>query len=264
MASLLDWLYKLSDNKLVVVDAEIPSHLTILGEALRALQGQKRFLYRSAASFINGLGNCPVKEYQPKTLSALRLKTKLGNYKPGLVMVGSYVPLADEQVDSLLKEDSCLGIEFPVKEIASAFENRFNEKTLFDIETLCLERIYYCLSLDKTPVLYSSRGELAHRSLKRKTEFGYTIAESMARIVSKVSDKLGYVISKGGVTTNVFLARGLNIDMVRLKGQLLPGLSVVCADSYILAKRLPIVTFPGNLGQKETLYLAWKLMEGIS
>ena len=90
------------------------------------------------------------------------------------------------------------------------------------------------------------------------------LAELMARFVSKVSYRLGYIISKGGITTNVLLEKGLNIDSVQLKGQLLPGLSLVYADSYISAQGLPIVTFPGNLGQKDTLCLAWKIMENLN
>jgi uncharacterized protein YgbK (DUF1537 family) len=42
---------------------------------------------------------------------------------------------------------------------------------------------------------------------------------------------------------------------VELQGQLLPGLSLV------LAGDLPVVTFPGNLGEAQSLHQAWKLMQ---
>ena len=83
----------------------------------------------------------------------------------------------------------------------------------------------------------------------------------MAKLVAKVSPQLGYIISKGGITTHNLLEKGLNLKSVQLKGQLLPGLSMVCAGSCLIEEDLPIVTFPGNLGEKETLLSAWKLME---
>ena len=52
---------------------------------------------------------------------------------------------------------------------------------------------------------------------------------------------------------------------MQLEGQLLPGLSLVRpmkdgASSAVAG--LPIVTFPGNLGDDNTLVEAWRLMQG--
>jgi uncharacterized protein YgbK (DUF1537 family) len=77
----------------------------------------------------------------------------------------------------------------------------------------------------------------------------------MARLVAALTPELGYVISKGGITTHTLLADGLDLDHVLLQGQLRPGLSLV------LAADLPVVTFPGNLGDGETLLQSWQLLE---
>ena len=79
----------------------------------------------------------------------------------------------------------------------------------------------------------------------------------MARLVAAVAPQLGYLISKGGITTHTLLADGLQCDQVELQGQLLPGLSLV------LAGDLPVVTFPGNLGDPETLHQAWSLLAAV-
>jgi uncharacterized protein YgbK (DUF1537 family) len=50
------------------------------------------------------------------------------------------------------------------------------------------------------------------------------------------------------------LADGLDQASVELQGQLLPGLSLV------LAGDLPVITFPGNLGDEGTLRLAWQMV----
>jgi len=75
----------------------------------------------------------------------------------------------------------------------------------------------------------------------------------------KITNKLGYIISKGGITTQLLLQKGLNFNQVILKGQILPGLSIVQSDSD--QYNLPVVTFPGNLGNDKTLLKSFRLME---
>ena len=82
----------------------------------------------------------------------------------------------------------------------------------------------------------------------------------MGRLVNRILDRLGYIICKGGITTHILISEGLKIKFVKLKGQILPGLSVVCSCEKDKSK-LPIITFPGNLGDENTLLEVWKKME---
>ena len=70
-------------------------------------------------------------------------------------------------------------------------------------------------------------------------KFGIFLAEFMARLTSQSLDSLGYIISKGGITTNILLSEGLKFSCENLKGQILPGLSVVCyeEDNVSLPKK---------------------------
>ena len=72
---------------------------------------------------------------------------------------------------------------------------------------------------------------------------------------------LGYLISKGGITTQTLLADGLGLESVELKGQLMPGVYRLFSPSVGVAKALPIVTFPGNLGTDSSLFEAWQRMQ---
>jgi uncharacterized protein YgbK (DUF1537 family) len=77
---------------------------------------------------------------------------------------------------------------------------------------------------------------------------------------------LGYLISKGGITTHTLLANGLGLTWVALQGQLLPGLSLVLVPQTPSSLEaglagLPVLTFPGNLGDALTLEAAWRRME---
>ena len=96
-------------------------------------------------------------------------------------------------------------------------------------------------------------------SCSKRMNFGLQLAEFMAILVRKITNKLGYIISKGGITTQLLLQRGLNFNQVILKGQILPGLSIVQSNSD--QNNLPVVTFPGNLGNEKTLLESFKLME---
>ena len=89
--------------------------------------------------------------------------------------------------------------------------------------------------------------------------FGLSLARFMAILVGKITNKLGYIISKGGITTQILIEKGLNLNQVLLNGQILPGLSIVQGINQNY--NLPIVTFPGNLGDNQTLLESYKIME---
>ncbi len=259
---LSDWLLKLTGNQPVVVDVDKQQHIQRLGIAFRGLIGKKRFLFRSAASLIAGLADLSQNPLTPFSLSQLRLKDRMGIPKPGLVLVGSHVKLADDQLTNLLQEKSCIGIEISVEKIAEIGNDFSRKNLLLEFEERLLKKINHILMLGKTPVLYTSRTQLEFESPIDRVDFGNQLAEILATTVAKLSTKLGYIISKGGITTNTLLAVGLDLDLVHLKGQLLPGLSVVLPVGSL--NKLPIITFPGNLGDAQTLLKSWKLMENLN
>ena len=270
MDALVQWLDSLEANQLVVVDATRPEQLQALGAAIQRLAGQKRFLFRSAASLLNGLvdgGPAPLGE-QPldgPSLAGLR------RCMPGLVVVGSHVPLADQQLACLLQADGCQGVELPVARIARVLEGGHGDWLLPDLELEWRSQLEQVMARGLTPVLFTSRGELSfgegEAAAARRLRFGVELARLMGRLVAGLAPQLGYVISKGGITTGTLLAEGLGLAAVQLEGQLLPGLSLVrpmtddAATDPDLAG-LPIVTFPGNLGDADTLIEVWRLMEG--
>ncbi len=263
MNELIAWLSCLSFNRLVVVDAESSIHLAIFSLAVRKLLGKKRFLFRSAASLINGLANIPSHSSFIEQLPSLRILDRSGDLKPGLVMVGSHVQLADSQLTALLEDPACEPVELPVNKVERMFDGSFSCQMMVDLESQLLILLRKILSSRKTPVFYTSRGEISFDLDSERMSFGIFLAEFMARIVAQLIPSLGYIISKGGITTQMLLSKGLGLQVVDLKGQILPGLSVVLANAEKQKVRLPIITFPGNLGDVNTLLRAWELMENI-
>ena len=126
-----------------------------------------------------------------------------------------------------------------------------------------LHRMRSVRASGRTPVLFTSRGEVACHDATERRRLGQALAMLMARIGAALSTDAGYVISKGGITSHTLLEQGLELADVELQGQLLPGLSLVLTPADVVGPgRLPVLTFPGNLGDCSTLLRAWRLMEG--
>jgi uncharacterized protein YgbK (DUF1537 family) len=263
-------LAALEGNRCVVVDAERPRQLAALGAAVRELTAPeaagrwgrpRRFLFQSAASLLNGLLALPPQPLDAAGLAGLRRRGPAGPL-PGLVMVGSHVPLADAQLQELLREPSCAALELPVRRLARVLEGPLPAELLGSLERSWRQRLGALLEAGRTPVLHTSRGELVCAGAAERRRLGEGLAALMARLAAAVAPQLGYVISKGGITTGALLRDGLGLDAVELQGQLLPGLSVVLTPATAAVARLPVLTFPGNLGEAGTLRQAWRWLEG--
>ena len=258
LARLLDRLRRLDGQPWLAVDAQQPRQLEALGQAVAQLSGEGlRFLAQSAASLINGLVPLPPQPLDATGLAQLRRRSPEGRPLPGLVVVGSHVPLADQQLACLLQDPGCLPIEIPVAKLARLLAGPTPQELLLSLEQSWLRQLQAACRADQTPVLFTSRGEHQCGSAAERRRLGLELAALMARLVAAVAPQLGYLISKGGITTHTLLANGLQCDQVELQGQLLPGLSLV------LAGDLPVVTFPGNLGDPETLHQAWSLLAAV-
>jgi len=268
---LLQRLAGLEGNRCVAVDAERPQQLGALAAAVRELTAPsaaepwgrpRRFLSQSAASWIEALAQLPPQPLAPAGLAQLRRVDVGGAPLPGLVLVGSHVPLADAQLEVLLAEPGCGGVEIAVAKLARVLEGPVPLEMLASLEQAWLEQLQGVLAAGQTPVLFTSRGEMQCRLAAERRRLGLELAALMARLAAALAPQLGYLISKGGITTHTLLADGLALARVELQGQLLPGLSLVLTPSQGVVAGLPVLTFPGNLGDSETLRAAWGLMEG--
>jgi uncharacterized protein YgbK (DUF1537 family) len=254
----------------VVVDAERPQHLAALGAAVRELTAPaaaerwgrpRRFLFQSAASLLNGLVEIGPQPLDARGLAGLRRRGRDGEPLPGLVLVGSHVPLADAQLAQLLREPACALVELDVAKLWRVLEGPAPTELLGSLERSWLAQLRALLAAGRTPVLATSRGEVTCASPEERRRLGLGLAALMARLAAALAPQLGYLISKGGITSHTLLADGLAVDQVELQGQLLPGLSLVLTPAAAAAERLPLLTFPGNLGEAGTLAEAWRLME---
>ncbi len=269
---LLRHLAGLEGNGCVAVDGASAPQLATLAAAVRTLVASgegtldarpRRFLFQSAASLIQALADLPPQPLAAAALAALR-RRRGERPLPGLVLVGSHVPLADRQLERLLAEPGCVGVELEVAKVQRLLEGTEPVRLLASLELAWGQRLADELAVGHTPVLFTSRGEARCRHAQERRALGLALAGVMARLAAAVAPDLGYLISKGGITTQTLLADGLALEQVELQGQLLPGLSLVLAASDTDQEPLPVLTFPGNLGDDGTLREAWRWMEAQS
>jgi len=250
--SLENRLLQLTDNTCGVVDGEVQSDLDRFAQAvLETAQAGKRFLFRSAASLLTALANLP-----PQPIAAESMSQYRRTIAPGAVIVGSHVRKTTAQLEILLQESGITGIEVNVKRLLgtgkSGFETLLTE-TLQDIE-----RVY---GQGKTPVIYTSREELQFPDIDTRLTFGIEVSQLLMAIVQNLPLDLSFLISKGGITSNDTLSTGLALKRARLLGQILPGVSVVRTDAdHPRFPSLPVVLFPGNVGNEDGLARAYRLL----
>jgi uncharacterized protein YgbK (DUF1537 family) len=239
-----DRLENLHNNQCVVVDAETQADLDCFAKDLLAVAAKgKRFLFRSAASLLTslaGLGKQPIApekmfEYKPTN-------------NPGVILVGSHVKKSTQQLENLLKESDTLGIEVNVTLLKDNPDQRDS------ILRNCLSQVENAYTKGKTPVIYTSREELSFPDIHQRLEFGIAVSALLMDIVKGLPREIGFLISKGGITSNDVLSTGLNLKSARLLGQILAGCSVICTPpNHPLFPNLPVVLFPGNVGDADGL-----------
>jgi len=252
-------LKNLKNNKHVIVDVENYYQLKKFSLVIKKLIKQKKFLFRTAASFISSISEKKSFSQSEIFFSNLRIRNKEKSFLPGLIIVGSYVELSTIQLQNLLEMSNCNPIELDVFEFfkITSLDNNQKRRNLF--KNKFLKEIRFSFQKGKTPVLFTSR-KFMSLEYSEQINFYNSLACFIAELVADLKYEIGYLISKGGITTNLILSKGLNADYVYLEGQILAGISVV---TYNLknGEKLPIVTHPGNIGTKDSLVDIWKVFE---
>lgn len=246
----LDHLMQLHDNQCAVVDAETQADLNqFAADVLAAASQGKRFLFRSAASLLTALTALPPQPVAPEDMS-----TYTRNGKPGAVIVGSHVKKTTEQLEELLKAPGIVSIEVDVAHLLEESETQRTE--LLD---RTLQQVHSAHAEGKTPVIYTSRQELTFDDIQTRLNFGATVSALLMDIVRRLPPEIGFLISKGGITSNDVLSTGLALQSARLLGQILPGVSIVrTPDHHPQFPNLPVVLFPGNVGDRFALAEAYQ------
>ncbi|MFW5453727.1 four-carbon acid sugar kinase family protein [Thioalkalivibrio sulfidiphilus] len=241
-----DRLMALEGNACAAVDAQTQADLERFADAvLTAAARGKRFLFRSAASLLTALARLPA---QPVPAEAMSRYVRGG--RPGAVIVGSHVKKTTQQLHRLLETPGTAGVEIDVNRLPGERDAVLRE-TLAAIQAIH-ER-------GDTPVVYTSRAERQFPDQQTRLAFGEQVSALLMDVVRGLPADIGYLISKGGITSNDTLSTGLALATSRVLGQILTGCSVVrCPDDHPRFPGLPVVIFPGNVGDEHALAEAYR------
>ncbi len=245
-AGCLERLMGLRGNACCVVDAERQDDLNrFAADVLAAIAQGKRFLFRSAASLITALARLP-----PQPVPAAKMAAYVRGGRPGAVIVGSHVARTTAQLARLIDEPGVVPIELDVGRLPDA-----RAALTAAVCQVAAEAHQQGL----TPVIYTSRSERGFATRAERLAFGEVVSATLMDIVRGLPPTLGFLISKGGITSNDVLATGLALRTARVVGQILAGCSVVrCPPDHPRHPDMPVVIFPGNVGDEEALAVVYR------
>ena len=245
----LSRLLALQDNLCCVVDGETQEDLNhFCSQLMQAAQQGKRFLFRSAASLLTALAQLP-----PQPVAAEKMHKYTRNGMAGAIIVGSHVTKTTQQLNQLLQQADTAGIEINVEQISAE-----RAQLLTDIIATAED----CHAKNITPVIYTSRTELQFEDQQARLTFGEQVSDFLMDVVRNLPVTTGFLISKGGITSNDVLSDGLALRTSRVVGQILAGCSVVrCPDDHPRYPDMPVVIFPGNVGDENALATVLKRLQ---
>ena len=237
--------------------------MVVLG-LLRAEAAGKRFLYRTAASFVRLRG--AIEDKPPLAVSEM-IRDASPAKAGGLVVVGSYVPGSSMQLENLLTLPDVIGIELPVdRVIHNADEAR-------EISRAAGRRLEAAVESGRVGVLYTSRQLITSANRAENLEIGKKVSEALIAAFHEVRSRPRFIIAKGGITSHDVAQKGLGAERARVLGQLFAGVPVWSlqtgpesrlessnAGSLSSFEGVPYIVFPGNVGGPESLREAVRLL----
>ncbi|EXJ15246.1 four-carbon acid sugar kinase family protein [Imhoffiella purpurea] len=242
----------LGGNVCCVVDAERQSDLDgFAARLIEAAAAGKRFLFRSAASLLTSLARLP-----PQPIPAEGMSAYVRNGRPGVVLVGSHVAKSSRQLERLIETTDVVPAEIDLERLIQ------DEEGLFDA---LLDRLETAQHENRSLVLYTSRGERRFETKSERLAFGERVSGFLVRLVRNLPRETGFLISKGGITSNDTLSQGLALRTARVLGQIQPGCSVVrCPSDHPRLSDLPVVIFPGNVGDEDALAEVYRILTAVT
>lgn len=249
-------LRQLSGNVCCVVDCENQSDLDHFAGQLQAVAREgKRFLFRSAASLLTALARLP-----PQPVQAKDMAYYVREQKPGVILIGSHVAKTTAQLAYLRAHTDVVPVLIDVEQL-KVRDSLLWAHSAVTLADAIIAQVDAAHSKGKTVALYTSRTELQFPTQAERLAFGERVSAFLMDLVRRLPKSIGFLISKGGITSNDVLSTGLQLKQSRVVGQILTGCSVIrCPADHTRFPNLPVVIFPGNVGDESALATAYTIL----
>ncbi len=207
---------------------------------LTAEAGGKRFLYRTAASFVRARAGIA-----PRPLLG-QADFDLSTVEGGLFVVGSHVPRTTSQVDALRADPGIVSLEISVEALLDEGRRRG------EIERVA-RQADQALRHGQDAMIYTSRRLITGEDAESSLSLGRRVSEGLVAILRAVSTRPRYLVGKGGITSSDVATQGLDVKRALVLGQVLPGVPVWQLGPESRHPGMPYVVFPGNVGGANAL-----------
>ena len=228
----------------IIVNAVCYEDLKVFCAAyVEALHRGRRFLFRSAASWVRVLGG--ISERPLLTHPELVSDSTYG----GVVLAGSYVKKTTAQLEHL--KTSGLPLHFLEFHLAGALDGQGLEQEAARIaaaaEALILQ--------GTTVVIYTSRERISPQDAAKEQQLAVSamISDAVTGIIGRLTVRPAFIVAKGGITSSDVGVKALHVRRALVMGQIMPGIPVWRTGAESKFPRLPYVIFPGNVGGEDTL-----------
>ena len=227
----------LQDQQVCVVNSACYRDMEVfVSGLLQAEAAGKRFVYRTAASFVRVRGGISPRDLV--SVEELGLSSKDGG---GLIIAGSYIKKSTQQIEALKAMPQITILEADVAKLLEP-GSRQEEIRRVDLEA---ER---ALANSKDVLIYTSRNLIKGDSAESSLEISRSVSQALVEIVHGLERKPAWVIAKGGITSSDIATQGLMAKRATVLGQVLPGVPVWRMGTESHWPDLVYVVFPGNVG----------------
>ena len=231
----------------IMVNATCNVDLQVL--ALACLQTNKKYIFRTGASFVNAISGIEAREFLTKT-EILPNDRHCG----ALIVVGSYVPKTTEQLNFLKANSKAAFLEMDVSHVLDSASFQEQLKIL-------IEKIDQLIASNKNTVLYTSRTIIKGATKSDSLEIVNRVSSGLIFIIEQLKSSPSYILAKGGITSSDVATKGLSVQRARVLGQVLKGVPVWKLGPESKYPNMPYIVFPGNVGNESALYNVIKLLK---
>ncbi len=235
-------------NRPVIINAVTYRDLEVVSLALLMSERKgKRFIYRTAASFVKAFSGITDKDILDKNQMITKGKHHIG----GLVIVGSHTKKTTQQLENLINGSSITPLEMNVRKVLNEAERTTEINRL-------ISEVQKLIQYGRNAVIFSSRDLIAVEDKVENLKISQRVSDSLVKVVESLITPPLFIIAKGGITSSDVATRGLKISKAKVIGQAAPAIPVWVTGEDSKFPHIPYIIFPGNVGDE------WTLMEVVN
>ncbi|MCQ4988415.1 hydroxyacid dehydrogenase [[Clostridium] symbiosum] len=234
-----------SGRRKIVVNASDYKSLKKFCETFRlCIMRGKRFVVRSASSFVKAVGDFPEQPY------LRREQLRCTNSKNGgIILIGSHVSRTTAQLANLKASG------LPVQMIEFQVDNMLQAGGLEKEADRVLALMEKAVARGEDTAVYTSRQVLAPAGMSKEEilKLSVSVSDALTGLISRLKTAPSYIVAKGGITSSDVGTKALRVRRARVMGQVKPGVPVWMTGPECRFPQMPYIIFPGNVGEEGTL-----------